>query len=331
MKHSTFLIGIITAAALLALPELDARDGGGRGGGGGGRGGGGHGGGGHGGGNRGGGGARSVQRSPSMSRTTEYRPPQRHEARPERPQGGHQQISRPSQNQRPVNRPQNNFAHQHPVVDRHNLGNNVRHNVGTYRPYRNNWFHNDFWVGHHFHPPYYRYHNNWWRWTTPVVVTGWLGWNVAPIYYDYYIDNGTYYWGPTETPGTVGYVEQTQPAPAPTDQPIEGDWLPLGVFALSKDELGIAGPNIYLQLTLNKNGSIAGTYYNATTDQGYEVEGEVDKSTQTATMQVVDDPDSPVIETGLYNLTQQETPIRVHFADGRTENMLLIRLDEPSQ
>jgi hypothetical protein len=46
-------------------------------------------------------------------------------------------------------------------------------------------------------------------------------------------------------------------------------------------------------------------------------------------MTVVGYPESPVIETGLYNLTKSEAPVQVHFEDGDVANMLLIRLDEP--
>ena len=35
------------------------------------------------------------------------------------------------------------------------------------------------------------------------------------------------------------------------------------------------------------------------------------------------------METGLSNLTQDTVPVLVHFADGQTQQMLLVRLDEP--
>ncbi|HEX5104293.1 MAG TPA: hypothetical protein VFV87_10805, partial [Pirellulaceae bacterium] len=36
-----------------------------------------------------------------------------------------------------------------------------------------------------------------------------------------------------------------------------------------------------------------------------------------------------VYETGVYNLTQPETPILVHAGEGRTETYLLTRLEAP--
>jgi hypothetical protein len=37
----------------------------------------------------------------------------------------------------------------------------------------------------------------------------------------------------------------------------------------------------------------------------------------------------PIIETGLSNLTQDTTPALIHFADGQTQQWLLVRLEEP--
>ena len=36
-----------------------------------------------------------------------------------------------------------------------------------------------------------------------------------------------------------------------------------------------------------------------------------------------------VVETGLYNLTQEEAPIMVHYGPDRIENWLLVRLEQP--
>lgn len=333
MKKYTYLIGIITTIALLLVPELDARNGGHGGGGGhGGRGGGGHGGG------RGGG--RSVHRSPSMSRAGQGRPERRAPQQQHRPAQTSRHAEMPrNRNRPPTSADLKHFVSQHPNAgknnfvknahkNRDNWGNHIRHDFHNH-PNRHNWFNNNFWGHYHIHPPYYNYHHNWWLWATPIGIAGWLGWNAAPIYYDYYIENNVNYWVPISEPAYVSsYVA---PAAPESGQQAGDDWMPLGVFALSKDAESIAGPNIYLQLALNKNGTVSGAYYNETTDQSFELDGEVDPTTQSLTMQLADDPDAPVFETGLYNLTQPEAPVRVHFADGRTDNMLLIRLDESKQ
>jgi hypothetical protein len=38
-----------------------------------------------------------------------------------------------------------------------------------------------------------------------------------------------------------------------------------------------------------------------------------------------------VVETGLYNLTQNETPVLVHFGKEKVETYLLVRLDKPEE
>ena len=38
---------------------------------------------------------------------------------------------------------------------------------------------------------------------------------------------------------------------------------------------------------------------------------------------------SPIMETGIFNLTKDEAPALLHFADGQTQQWLLVRLEEP--
>jgi len=106
--------------------------------------------------------------------------------------------------------------------------------------------------------------------------------------------------------------------------------MPLGVYALSKDGETAASPNVYLQLSLNKEGLLAGTFYNVTTDKTYPAEGMVDKETQRAAWKMADSENAPIMVTGTYNLTEDEAPTQVHFADGQTQNWLMVRLKEPA-
>lgn len=333
MKKLTFILCVITSACLLVIPELDARGGGGRGGGGGGR-------------PAGGGGGRTIQRSPSMSRTTNRptpatRPTPGPRSVPDRPMISPQERNRPNQSPRPVDRGSpdvrnslqtrpanqtqfsgNNVQRANFVNNRHDRANDIRKEVRTNIPNRGQWFNNDFWKSHNYYPSYYNSHNDWWKWSTAASLTGWLGWNADPVYYDYYPDNGSNYWAPTQV---TPYVDQSQYyAPPPTGS---NDWMPLGVFALTKPEQSLASPNHYLQLAISKNGSISGTYYNSITDQGYELAGMVDPNTQKVDVKSVNDADAPILETGIYNLTQPEAPVRLYFQDGRTKDMLLTRLE----
>jgi hypothetical protein len=43
----------------------------------------------------------------------------------------------------------------------------------------------------------------------------------------------------------------------------------------------------------------------------------------------VGDDKTNVVETGLYNLTKDEAPCLIHFGNERTEQWLLVRLQQP--
>jgi hypothetical protein len=59
------------------------------------------------------------------------------------------------------------------------------------------------------------------------------------------------------------------------------------------------------------------------------VQGRVDKETQRVAFTIGDKSDV-VMETGIYSLTQPQTPVLVHYGADRTENYLLVRLDPPA-
>jgi len=62
------------------------------------------------------------------------------------------------------------------------------------------------------------------------------------------------------------------------------------------------------------------------TDQCQTVQGQVDQDTQRVAFRIGES-DNIVAETGLYNLTQEEAPVLIHFGTERTENYLLVRLE----
>lgn len=196
----------------------------------------------------------------------------------------------------------------------------LRSDIHNFRPNRGEWFNHDFFHRHNFFPPFFGFGNNWWNWATPVAIGLWLGWDAAPIYYDY---GQTY----VQQPTVPVYQEPVQTTPETS----EGDWMPLGVFAISNIGDTAVAPNLYVQLALNKSGEISGTLYNATTDQTYEVEGIVDQNSQRAAWQVVNLSKSPIFETGVYNLTQTEAPLEVYFSDGTEQQMMLLRLEGPTE
>jgi len=83
-----------------------------------------------------------------------------------------------------------------------------------------------------------------------------------------------------------------------------------------------------IQLAVNKNGIIRGNFYNSVLDTTLPINGKVDKDTQRAAWTVGDKKDV-VYEAGLKNLTQDQTPILVHFSSKKSEQMILVRLEEP--
>ena len=108
----------------------------------------------------------------------------------------------------------------------------------------------------------------------------------------------------------------------------EKEWMALGVFALSEENS--AESNMVLQLALNKEGVIAGYYYNTDTDSERPIKGAVDKKTQRAAWTFADGKNTDIImESGLYNLTMDETTALVHFGKDKTQKWRMVRLEEP--
>ncbi len=105
--------------------------------------------------------------------------------------------------------------------------------------------------------------------------------------------------------------------------------MPLGVFALTPDgQASGIEPTLYLQLAVSKDGVIAGTVHNTETEETESIEGMVDQKTQRAAW-VVSGKTSPIMETGISNLTKDNAPALLHFADGQTQQWLMVRLEEP--
>jgi len=151
------------------------------------------------------------------------------------------------------------------------------------------------------------------------------------MYYDYgnnvtYVDNSVYVGG--QNVGTSQqYCDQATQIASTGAQvsDSQGDWLPLGVFALTKSNESKS--DVTIQLAVNRQGVIRGNYTDNATNKNQGVQGAVDKKTQRVAFTVGDDKEH-IIETGLYNLTKDEAPCMLHFGDQRTEQWLLVRLQQ---
>jgi hypothetical protein len=196
--------------------------------------------------------------------------------------------------------------------------------------YWNNW--NDYSYGYWYQQPAYSDFSSWWSWpSTPAV------WE-QPIYYDYgaggnvtYQDNSVYVNG-TEVGTQQEFAQSaaalaTVPPPANEEEAAKAEWMPLGTFIMATSEKE-KEPSKVIQLAVDKQGIISGTFYNQQTDVTQAVQGQVDKETQRVAFRIGEN-QNVVVETGLYNLTQDETPVLVHYGADKVEYFLLVRLPEP--
>lgn len=232
-------------------------------------------------------------------------------------------------------------------------GGSVRTRWNGYH-YHNHWFTGNWWIAHpagvcswHYYHRFNSYPwNYWWRRPAWPATAAWFTWSAPPTvwaepaYYDYgsggnvtYENNNVYING-SEVATAVQFAQSaadlaTVAPPANDAQAEQAEWLPLGTFALSTAESDVE-PTRIVQLAVDKTGIIAGTMVNRDTDQADAIQGQVDKDTQRVAFRIGES-DTVVAETGLYNLTQDEAPLLVHFGTERTEDYLLVRLDAPDE
>lgn len=347
---------LVTAICLLLTPnEVEAR--------GGGRGGGGRGGGGRtAGGARGGGayrGGNTMNRTPTMSRASSrpaaYQAKQQLQTRPtvspQRFQPSRQAIQqRPSAANRTELRNQvNRYAQSRPTqqIDRQALGqraqnfssnrsnqiaqnrqisNRVSQRLQQSRPNSNQWFDRNFFDRHDIDLDYVGTGANWWKPAAWATLATWGSWNWST---PYYYDDGGYAYPITPTEST--YPSQStasQIQPAQTTAIAEADWLPLGVFAVASDANAAAHTNRFIQLAINRSGEMAGVLYNSATDAAQDLTGTLNHETQKAYWSLANRPGAPVASTGIYNLTEDQTPINVRFSDGSDQTWALVRLQQ---
>ncbi len=167
-------------------------------------------------------------------------------------------------------------------------------------------------------------------------MTRWVAasWN-QPVTYSYgeniYYQDDSVYYGDKAVATAEQYTEQAEQiaTSVPEADPEAVEWLSLGVFALTMDGQSTgAEPTKFLQLAVSKEGIISGTLQDTAADSVQSIEGMVDKKSQRAAWTVVNKT-RPIMETGINNLAADTAPALVHFADGQTQQWLLVRLEEP--
>ena len=162
------------------------------------------------------------------------------------------------------------------------------------------------------------------------------GWASEPVYYDYgtslYYEGDDVYYNNEVIATADEYAEQAQviASNVPEIDAENTDWMPLGVFALTEKDGSVEDSTLFLQLAINKDGVIAGTFQDTTNDKAIDVEGMIDKESQRAAWGPVGE-NWPIMETGIFNLTENESDALLHFADGQTQQWSMSRMDPPEE
>ncbi|MDH4477942.1 MAG: hypothetical protein QE274_15820 [Verrucomicrobiaceae bacterium] len=225
--------------------------------------------------------------------------------------------------------------------------------------YHNSFFNVHWWGSCWWHPrPIVYAHSPWWWWR-PVLwssVGYFFGQAIAPqpIVYDpgttVIYEGDTIYINGQSAGNATTYREQTialanpvledipVPTPPPdTAEPIsettetalaqpQGDWLPVGVWALTQQEQGDA--TMFFQLSIDKAGIVAGAYKNVMTGDEQPITGQLDFKSQRVAWHI-GQVDNTVYETGLSNFENDVASLFVHFGTQQTQTWLLVRMPSP--
>lgn len=240
--------------------------------------------------------------------------------------------------------------HRHRIDVRRGWGNSVRVHWSRRSSV---WSSPNWWLRHPHFQPVWR-HQVWfpvqpWTfwWSTPnfVTVRNWFVWAPQhttvwqqPVFFDYgpggnlYFEGDAVFMNGARIATADEFVQSamdlaTVPPPESEEQAMQAEWMSLGTFAVSTEEHDV-DPTRVIQLAVDREGIVSGTMFNEATDEAYAVQGQVDRETQRVAIRVGES-ETFVLETGLYNLTQDEAPVFAHFGTERTESWLFVRLAEP--
>ena len=194
-----------------------------------------------------------------------------------------------------------------------------------------------------FTPAWYAQHPNAWHLSHPhadafavatvALARGWLG--LAATSPMTYTSSVVY--------ENDGADEDDVPAPAAdsdvdaaeevVDQHVTADsssaqWLPLGVFALVQG--GQKDANVMVRLLVSKEGVLQGSYYDALSGSALPLAGSIDRESQRVTW-TVGESRTPIFETRLGDLVEDQGLLLVHFGQGRTQQWALVRLAKPAR
>jgi hypothetical protein len=174
-----------------------------------------------------------------------------------------------------------------------------------------------------------------WAYASWPWLDSWFGYGgTAPLDYAYgdnlVYDAGYVYYQDQPVGTAANYYDQVSvlAGSGPEPQADSTDWLPLGVFSLAEENQ--TQPSLVFQLAVNKEGTIRGNCSQPDQEFVGVITGAVDKQKQLAAWTVGHDRET-VYETGLYNLTKDESTALVHRGPDDTEQWLLVRMHSPEQ
>ena len=172
-----------------------------------------------------------------------------------------------------------------------------------------------------------------WQPSTWGAVAGLCGYgSVTPVSYDYGVNvvaqNGNVIVNGQNVGTTADFSQQAADlaaAGAKAETSATDQWLPLGVFAMVRDEH--QHPQFIVQLAINKHGILRGNYTDESSNHTMTIHGAADNTTQRAAWTVGDNQQT-VMEAGLDDLTESEAPALIHNK-GKTDHWILVRLEQP--
>ena len=173
-------------------------------------------------------------------------------------------------------------------------------------------------------------------WTTASwnSLGTWLGYaDVEPYSYNYgnsivYQDGNVYYGGQPAGTAQQYYQEAANLASSTASSPRFRRAM-AAAGGLRADGQRQEDTDMVFQLAVDKKGAIRGNYFDQVTQNNLPVTGAVDKQSQRVAWKVATG-QGLVVETGLDNLTQDESTALVHFGADRTEQDLLVRIQQPA-
>ena len=193
----------------------------------------------------------------------------------------------------------------------------------------------DFWKNNP--EAYYKFHQNpvFWTWATVGTMNAFFGGggSSSSSSSEAYYEDGTVQDGEQQIPAEeyAAQAEEIVESAPEVENPDDVEWLPLGVFFLAPDSAteSTASPTMFLQLAVSKEGIIAGNFNNKATNEVKSIEGMVDMKSGRAAWTLAGKT-TPIMETKVAGLTENETSVLVHFADGTTQQWMMAHLEKPA-